>query len=460
MNDMPELNNSEDFPLEEIEYDGVGPEPKRSRKPITTTQWASYLSEVGHNSFRLNEVTGYVEVDGQPLSDGLRMKIRSQIRDLGYAAVGQMEEAYQAISYDGRYNPVALYLHRVGDSWDGHDYIHDLSAYVDDKYDWLPDGRSVFEVFFKRWAIGAIGKVLFQQQNAALIFEGPQGIGKSHFAEWLCSGVPEYFLDRAITDAKDDKLAMSSNFIWHVSEISGTTRRADREMLKTFLTLKTVKVRPPYGRVEVTRPALASFIGSFNDEGNGYLSDPTGNRRFITVGINSIDFGYSTALNPDNVWAQAVALYMAGERGYLTPEETALRNEKNEEYESVSPVQNALEEMFAFDDSMMEVFTTTLDIVTKMDEKLKGNSEGHSRGISAAMTKLGRKGNRAYINGIRTRGYYGVISRDSSVITSHDTTSGKWANNYDVILSQRSAKATEPVKPVVQAELEDDDVEF
>jgi predicted P-loop ATPase len=61
------------------------------------------------------------------------------------------------------------------------------------------------------------------------------------------------------------------------------------EALKWFLTLETVTVRRPYGHFDLDKPALASFIGTVNDDGAGFLTDVTGNRRFRPTSLTTIN---------------------------------------------------------------------------------------------------------------------------------------------------------------------------
>ena len=76
-------------------------------------------------------------------------------------------------------------------------------------------------------------------------------------------------------------------------------------------------MRRPYGRFDIEKPALASFIGTVNPDGVGFLTDTTGNRRFRPVFLQSIDRRYSTACNVSQIWAEAVAAYRNGETADL-----------------------------------------------------------------------------------------------------------------------------------------------
>ncbi|MCP4385592.1 MAG: hypothetical protein GY798_29990, partial [Hyphomicrobiales bacterium] len=114
-------------------------------------------------------------------------------------------------------------------------------------------------------------------------------------------------------------------------EVGRITKRSDRDALKHLITVRKVTVRKPYGRYDTVKPALASLIGTINNEA-GFLTDPTGNRRFLVCRLTAIDWRYARQIDPHQVWAEAVALYQSGEPGLPTPEETRLQQAINQTY--------------------------------------------------------------------------------------------------------------------------------
>lgn len=133
-----------------------------------------------------------------------------------------------------------------------------------------------------------------------------------------CQTNGDYFIEAPInTDDKDSEIRLISAWIWEVSELGATTRKADYEALKAFLTTRKVTVRKPYGRHDISKPALASFIGTINNS-SGIFSDPTGSRRFLVSKIEEINWDYSVSIDPTDVWAEAMAAYLAGESWKLT----------------------------------------------------------------------------------------------------------------------------------------------
>ncbi|MFQ5620177.1 MAG: VapE domain-containing protein, partial [Rhodospirillales bacterium] len=300
-----------------------------SRGRVKTAEYLKALAGLGY-TFRLNACNDKLEVNGQPMTDGLAAKIRGQMRDAGYEHVNVMQDAYLGHAYDNQYHPIRDYLN--GLKYDGGPHIDTLATYFEDAHQnsRLPDHPCpVFHTWLRRWLIGAVAKVFKAEQNPMLVLDGRQDLGKSYFAHWLCP-LPDYFIESAIDPAdKDSRIRLISYWLWEVAELGATTRRADREALKAFISTRRVTVRAPYGRNDITKPSMASLIGTINNE-SGFLSDPTGNRRFLTCTLTKINWDYAD-MDPAGIWAEAVHLYRAGESWRLTKAERELRDSLNQD---------------------------------------------------------------------------------------------------------------------------------
>ena len=359
--------------------------PQKKRKHIKSPEYVQALSDLGY-AFRMNVLDDMVEVcvngTWQPISDPIAALIRRQMRDRGYEYVNIMEDVYISEAYQARYHPILDYLDSL--QYDGQPHIARLATYFTDK-----DGA--FPVFLRRWLIGAVAKARHAEQNRMLVLDGPQNLGKSYFTKWLGSVAPGYRVEGPIiTDDKDAYVRLASKWVWEVSEFGNTIRKSDREGLKYFLTMHTITVRRSYGKFDMVKPALASFIGTFNNEG-GVLNDPTGNRRFMVCKLSNINWAYSKDLDPNQVWAEANAAFLAGECWTLTEDEVTVANQINERYEIDDPLEGLLHKFFVVDPTDQWHWCPTDEILTTLETNgLKGGStRQNAMALSSVMTHLG-----------------------------------------------------------------------
>lgn len=313
------------------------------------------LRESGYCDWRWNLVTEQIEVaiandrmDPDPadvtwtvLNDGIEATIRTSMRSNGWKNMDAIRDLWMSLAYQNRYHPIKDYLTRL--QWDGKNHIGALALYFEcTDPPVLIDGLgkvSWHEMVLERWLVGAAAKVLhdgtLRAQNPMLVFAGPQGIGKSSFTHWLCSGAGDgFFTSESINpDSPEHQRYLAEKWIWESGELGTTTRRQDVEALKAFLTREVVTYRVPYAKHSVHKPALASFVGTVNPEmAGGFLVDITGNRRFVTCTIKRIFHDYVTRVDVNQVWAQAVHLYKTGFDWRLPQNMQAARDRVNEAY--------------------------------------------------------------------------------------------------------------------------------
>lgn len=391
----------------------AAPEPTRTR-PTTVKSAAiiQTLAELGY-TFRLNLCSNTVEVNGTAIDDILRATMLTELRDLDFMNARAIEDAWMAEAGRNAYHPIQEYLN--AQTWDGRGHIEQLAAALTctDSPVIYSDGATVplSTVYLWRWLIGAVAKVYEGGQNLMLVLAGPQRIGKSTLARWLCGGVPQYFIEAPITSGdKDTDIRLMDRFIWEVSELDATTRRTDVAALKAFITKQTVTVRKAYGHYDTVKPACASLLGTVND-GSGFLSDETGNRRFFVTTITSIDRAYMN-LDVNQVWAQATALYRRGEPWELQPNEYESQTETNKGHEVDTPIDDWLVRYFVFTDDPNQSMSAA-EIIDHLrmryEIRLSGTNRAQAMEIASAMVKMGVKKRQRGGNSVRE--YVGVVPR-------------------------------------------------
>lgn len=367
---------------------------------------ADYIRDLGTlgYQFKYNEVTDRVEVNGEPISDVLQAEIRTRMRDMRHKQMNAVEDAYNAHAWANRYHPVRNYFAAL--TWDGQPHIEKLASYFTDRHD-------VFPLYLRRWLIGAVAKTYQKTQNFMIVLDGVQGGGKSYFVNWLCPPVLDaYRAEGPVnTDDKDVWLRLAGKWIWEVSEFGNTQRRADREALKDFISRLDVTIRRPYGRYDVIKPALASMIGTINNEGPGFLNDPSGSRRFAVVELTAIDWGY-VATDINQLWAEAYTAYQGGERWELTATERARQAAINEEYEQESGLEAMLHKYYVMNPAA-DVWTPSIDIVLELETYgLEKRQRAALMELATVMKRLGHE--RKFMQ--RKWSYKGVIRKAPGVV--------------------------------------------
>ena len=102
-----------------------------------------------------------------------------------------------------------------------------------------------------------------------------------------------------------------------IAELDSMTR-AEVSRIKAFMSRATDRFRPPYGKQVIESPRQCVFAGSVNH--STYLRDETGGRRFWPVRCGEIDVD-ALARDRNQLWAEAVSQYRAGEVWWLETRE-------------------------------------------------------------------------------------------------------------------------------------------
>jgi predicted P-loop ATPase len=348
-----------------------------SRHREVSAKIAADLEQWGYDLW-MNELDDSVWNGQERWTDAAHATLRMLARDNGYAQdrlLSALDDSILAIASSHRRHPLREYLDSL--KWDGEDHIATLAKYFQDEHPTIEyksgKKQTVFHAFLTRWLVGSVAKIYGDvkaaRSNFVLVLAGGQDIGKSHFSEWLCP-LPEYFAEGSINpDNKDCSLRRTNTWIWEISELGATTRRADVEALKSFITVTEVRERRPYARYDVTKPAIASYIGTVNPDGAGFLLDSTGNRRFAVVELKSIDWKYE-GVSLEQVWAQARAMYMADRVAYrMAPEEAQMRSRNAEAHTGPDIFADALAKTYEINPDMSGVpgwRQTTAEILERL----------------------------------------------------------------------------------------------
>lgn len=303
--------------------------------PVNAGGWATALGRGICSRLRLNLLSQEVELDGLPL--------RGESEELLYVTAQQAgweikradcHDGTRAVSLRHAYHPVREYLDRV--VADPEVLPADLDT-IAARY--LDVGDSLSAAMIRCLLIGAVARVLHPGCEApgVVILRGVQGIGKSAF--WQALGGQFYVVSRHEDGAKDQILSMHGSWIYDLDELDKVTTAKQAAGLRSLITTTRDNFRVPYGRREESFPRQFVIVGAVN--GDGFLTDPEGNRRYWVIDCpqakDSGQFidGPGAARDRDAIWKAAVLAYRSGASWTLTPEEQAASNIRNGQWEAI-----------------------------------------------------------------------------------------------------------------------------
>lgn len=185
------------------------------------------------------------------------------------------------------------------------------------------------------YMVGAVARVLWedpkQPQVGAkvdfmLVLEGPQGKKKSTAIQDLFGGV-WYVETHESPSSKDFYQIIQGVWCVEIAEMD-SFNKADVTSVKAAITRRTDKFRAPYERMPRSYRRECVFAGTTNE--NQYLRDPTGGRRFLPVRVREdrgIDLPGIRAAR-DQLWAEAVALFVSGTQWWELPDDADAEQEE------------------------------------------------------------------------------------------------------------------------------------
>lgn len=269
------------------------------------------------------------------MSDNDVTRLHEYIQLAGFPKIGReiVQQAALGAAHERRFHPVREWLETL--QWDGVPRLNNwLTRYAGAEASAYVSGVG------EMWMIATVARIFNPgcKVDSLLVLEGEQGARKSTACEILGGA---WFSDQLpAIDArnKDISIHVRGKWIIEIAELSATTK-AEADDLKAFITRRTERYRPPYGRAEVTEPRQCIFIGTTNKR--QYLRDETGARRFWPVKVSQID---SDALRADRdqLFAEAVALYRSGKKWWPEGEMSRMIAEQGDERFEVDPWEEAI----------------------------------------------------------------------------------------------------------------------
>ena len=269
----------------------------------------------------------------QPLTDRI---VNSLWAELSATKRVRAPDIFRVMDSDfvPEFNPFSFYLERLP-RWDGkRDCIMELSLSVNVKGG--TDEQLLFSEYLKKWLVGMVAAWIDPQvvNNVILVLIGEQGSYKTTWFNYLLP--PElrrYFYTKTNANrmGRDDLLTLAQYGLVCCEELD-TMRPSELNQLKAAVTMPSIDERAAYAHYHEHRQHIASFCGTGNN--TQFLSDPTGNRRWLPFEVESIDSPRDHPFDYEGIYAQAYQLYQQGFQYWFSRAEIDRLSQHNDQFET------------------------------------------------------------------------------------------------------------------------------
>ena len=334
-------------------------------KTASVDEIKSFLD--GHVSLRFNEITSRVEYKA-PTDDNLKShtdstdftdegiwtpindrKVNSLWSKMSEVTRVNKQDIYNIIESDyvPLFNPFTEYLSTLqsvesvrsvcqnkSPSVGEKDYIRELAATVHVKGG--EQEQMLWHLYLKKWLVGMVASWISDDvvNNVILVLIGEQGAYKTTWFNYLLPPpLKQYFYTKTNANrmSKDDILTLAQYALVCCEELD-TMRPAELNQLKAAVTMPSIDERAAYAHYHEHRKHIASFCGTGNS--TQFLSDPTGNRRWLPFEVESIVSPRDHPFHYEGIYAQALALFKSGFQYWFTKEEIQELNHHNRQFET------------------------------------------------------------------------------------------------------------------------------
>lgn len=309
-------------------------------KTATVEEIKSFLD--GHVSLRFNEITSRVEYELPtdntdahrfiPVNDRIVNSLWSQMSTITRVNIQDMYRVIES-DYVPVFNPFKEYLNNL-DKPEEQDYIHELAQTVRVKGG--EQEQMLWHLYLKKWLVGMVASWISDDvvNNVILVLIGEQGAYKTTWFNYLLPPpLKQYFYTKTNANrmSKDDILTLAQYALVCCEELD-TMRPAELNQLKAAVTMPSIDERAAYAHYHEHRKHIASFCGTGNS--TQFLSDPTGNRRWLPFEVESIVSPRDHPFHYEGIYAQALALFKSGFQYWFTKEEIQELNHHNRQFET------------------------------------------------------------------------------------------------------------------------------
>lgn len=343
--------------------------------------------------FRFNTVKSRTEFrkreTDHPFSSLTKFDINSMRRLLdaaqGIITSGENIRAILESDFCPKVNPVQEYFHSLPE-------FHEEDG---SEISWLARCVTVrnpekWQMYLSKWLVSVVANAMddFSCRNhTCLVLTGEQGKFKTTFLDLLCpESLKSYLFTGKIDPQNKDVQTLIAEYLFiNIDDQLKALNKRDENELKNLITAPRVKYRRPYDVYIEEYPHLASFMASVN--GNDFLTDPTGSRRFLPFEVVSIDLEAARRVDMDRVYAEAVWYWENGYRYWFNEAEIAELHRENEAFHVQTAEYEMLLKGFEKPEEGTESFMTTSEILTHL--RVYTNLNLQEKRMGEALKKAG-----------------------------------------------------------------------
>jgi len=363
------------------------------------------LQQIAHNAklflrnhedlrgcFRWNEVTKEVEVSGGLFNSVARFgleQVISVVEDY-LSAVHQLRIPYRdlkvrvvGIARQNSYDPIKEHLEAL--RWDG---VPRLDSWLREYCGALVDNNEAYlSLVGRRWMISLVARALDPgcKVHTVLVLEGDGGLGKSSIFE-IIGG--EWFCDTPLQlGDKDSRMMAARYWLCELAELVAF-KKTDQNVLKNFFSSRVDHFRPPFKETLEESPRRCVFVSTTNED--DYLVDETGNRRYLPVKC----FYTREALDRlrrdrNQLLAEAVAYYRAGEKWHFDYEEKHITEAETEKRMVETPINVKVPQWwYGLAPKDRPAAPTVVDVFEQAIDMNRPPTDGDLKKIGHALSKM------------------------------------------------------------------------
>lgn len=372
-------------------------------QPLNTRPNVERLLDNYSISAKYNEISKDVEVLVPGVSGGSDARDNCAVSEiLSLAALNRLpmsniEGHIKTIAVRNTYNPVRDFINQR--EWDGRSRFADLLNTISTPDDY---SRDLLAMLVRRWLLSAVAAAYLEAgfwSKGVLVFQGEQSLGKTAWFKALLPPDNRNLVKVGATidpGNKDSVASAISHWLVELGELDATFRKADIAKLKAFISQDRDDLRRPYDRLESKYQRRTVFFASVNPK--HFLADDTGNVRWWTIPVTAVN--YEHGIDTQQLWAEVLSWFEAGERWWLDRDEEAMLEVVNEQHGQTDPIEEMILARFDWNSDRLAAYIemTATDVLlsigqdrpTKSQATQCGNILRKLTGRDARRTSKGR----------------------------------------------------------------------